>query len=105
MQNTDYIDYYLSSPHQRAKDFRKDSGYKSILKLALQGPIKANDVYQKTDVAEGKKERGRIIGTKMKNLVQWGFLIKTGQVDSLYRQEIFKINEAIRERIRLFVEE
>ncbi|MBI4079362.1 MAG: hypothetical protein HY429_03645 [Candidatus Levybacteria bacterium] len=105
MQNTNYIDYYLSSPQQRAKDFRKDSSYKNILKLALQGSIKANDVYQKTNVAEGKKERGRIIGTKMKNLVHWGFLVKTGQVDSLYRQEIFKLNESIRERIRLFTEE
>lgn len=97
-------EYYLTSPHKKAKDFRKDVDYQSILSLALQGQLQANDVYQKTNVAEGKKERGRIIGTMLKNLVKWGFLIKTGEKDALYRQEIFSFNESLRERIRLLVE-
>lgn len=97
-------EYYLSSPHKKAKDFRKDPDYKGILKLALRGQLQANDVYQKTNVAEGKRQRGRIIGTMLKNLVKWGFLTKTGERDSLYRQEIFSLNEQLRERIRLLVE-
>ena len=97
-------EYYLTSPHKKAKDFRKDVGYKSILRLALQGRLQANDIYQKTNVAEGKKERGRIIGTMLKNLVKWGFLVKTGERDALYRQEIFSLNEPLRERVRLLTE-
>jgi hypothetical protein len=97
-------EYYLTSPHKKAKDFRKDTDYKSILKLALQGQVQANDVYQKTNVAEGKKERGRVIGTMLKNLVKWGFLVKTGKKDPLYRQEIFSLNESLRKQIRLLVE-
>lgn len=97
-------EYYLTSPHKKARNFRKDKDYKSTLRLALQGFIKSNDVYQKTAVAEGKRERGRIIGTMLKNLVQWGFLLKTGEKDALYRQEIFSLNESLREKIRLLVE-
>lgn len=97
-------EYYLSSPHKKAKDFRRDAGYKSILKLALQDQLQANDIYQKTNVAEGKKERGRVIGTMLKNLVKWDFLVKTGERDVLYRQEIFSLNESLREKIRLLVE-
>lgn len=98
-------EYYLTSPHKKAKDFRKDSDYKNILKLALQGQLQANDIYQKTNVAEGKKQRGRVIGTMLKNLVRWGFLVKTGRKDALYRQEIFSLNESLRKKIRLLVEE
>lgn len=97
-------EYYLTGPHKKAKDFRKDADYKAILKLALQGQLQANDVYQKTNVAEGKKERGRVIGTMLKNLVKWGFLVKTGERDSLYRQEIFSLNESLRKQTRLLVE-
>lgn len=104
MSNPDYVNYYLTSPHQKARGFRKNDGYKNILRLALQGSFKTNDIYQKTDVAEGKKQRGRIIGTMLKNLVQWGFLVKSGKKDSLYRQEIFSINEPLREKVRLFAE-
>ena len=97
-------EYYLTSPHKKAKDFRKDNEYKSILKLALQDQLQANDIYQKTNVAERKKQRGRVIGTMLKNLVKWGFLVKTGERDSLYRQEIFSLNELLRKQIRLLVE-
>lgn len=100
----DVAEYYLTSPHKKARDFRKDMWYRDILRLALQNSIKANDIYQKTNVAEGKKQRGRIIGTMLKNLVRWGFLVKTGQKDSLYRQEMFSMNGALREKIRLFTE-
>lgn len=96
--------YYLTSPHQKAKDFRDNDDYKQILSLALKGNIKADDVYQNTSVAEGKKQRGRTIGTMLKNLVKWGFLVKTGERDTLYRQEIFSLNESLREKIRLLVE-
>jgi len=101
---TAVAEYYLTSPHKKASDFRKDTGYKGILKLALQTNLKANDIYQKTNVAEGKKQRGRIIGTMLKNLVKWGFLVKAGERDALYRQEIFSLNEPLRERIRLLTE-
>ena len=97
-------EYYLTSPHKKAKDFRKDANYQGILKLALQGHLQANDIYQKTNVAEGKKQRGRIIGTMLKNLVKWSFLVKTGEKDSLYRQEIFSLNESLRKQTRLLVE-
>lgn len=102
--NNKVAEYYLTSPHKKAKDFRKDPDYKSILKLALQGNLQANDVYQKTNVAEGKRQRGRVIGTMLKNLVKWGFLIKTGEKDALYRQEIFSLNKSLRKQIRLLVE-
>lgn len=105
MKNTlDFANYYLTSPHKKARDFRKDQEYQAILRLALQHPFKANDVYQKTNVAEGKKERGRIIGTMLKNLVLWGFLKKLGEKDPLYRQEYFTFNEDLRSEIRQFVE-
>ena len=104
METLAIAEYYLTSPHKKALGFRKNNNYKKILQLALQSPIKANDVYQKTNVAEAVKVRGRVIGTMLKNLVKWEFLVKTGDKDSLYRQEIFKINEALRERVRLFVE-
>jgi len=97
-------EYYLTSPHKKAKDFRRDVGYKSILRLALQGQIQSNDIYQKTSVAEGEKQRGRVIGAMLKNLVRWGFLVKTGKRDSLYRQEVFSLNESLRKQIRLLVE-
>lgn len=97
--------YYLTSPHQKAKDFRDSNDYKQILSLILKGKIKANDVYQNTSVAEGKKQRGRIIGTMLKNLVQWGFLVKTGEIDPLYRQEYFSLNEKLRSEIRQFIED
>lgn len=96
--------YYLTSPHQRAKDFRNSTDYKQILSLALKDKIKANDVYQNTSVAEKEKHRGRTIGTMIKNLVFWGFINKTGEVDPLYRQEYFILNEELRSEIRLFVE-
>jgi len=95
--------YYLTSPHQKAKDFRNSRDYKQILSLALKGNIKANDVYQNTSVAKGKKQRGRIIGTLLKNLVHWGFLLKTGDTDSLYRQEYFSLNDKLRTEIKEFV--
>lgn len=105
MKNDNRVaEYYLTSPHKKAKDFRKDTDYKSILKLALQGHLQANDVYQKTNVAEGKKQRGRVIGTMLKNLVKWGFLKKTGERDKLYRQDIFILNSDLSDRIRLFVD-
>ncbi|OQX51244.1 hypothetical protein B5M47_01670 [candidate division CPR3 bacterium 4484_211] len=96
--------YYLTSPHKKAKDFRSNNNYKQILALALKDKIKANDVYQNTSVAEGEKQRGRVIGTMLKNLVKWGFLVKTGEKDSLYRQEIFSLNESLRRRIQMLVE-
>lgn len=98
-------EYYLTSPHKKAREFRKDVGYKDILRLALQTSVKANDVYQRTNVAENKKQRGRTIGTMLKNLVKWGFLVKAGQRDKLYRQELFSLNEELRKQIRLFVED
>jgi len=97
-------EYYLTSPHKKAVNFRKDVNYKSILRLALQEQIQANDIYQKTNVAEGKKQRGRIIGTMLKNLIKWGFLVKTGKRDTLYRQEILSLNETLRKQIRLLTE-
>lgn len=97
--------YYLTSPHQKAKDFRNSKNYKQILSLALKGNIKANDVYQNTTVAKGKKQRGRVIGTMLKNLVKWGFLVKTGEKDALYRQEVFSLNEKLHSEIRKFVED
>jgi len=103
-KNFEIANYYLTSPHKKAKDFRSSGDYKSILKLALQGDIKANNIYQHTSVAEGKEQRGRIIGTMLKNLVHWGFLIKTGKHDPLYRQDIFSLNEPLREQARLLVE-
>ena len=96
--------YYLTSPHQKAKDFRDNDNYKQILSLALKANIKANDVYQNTSVAEGEKQRGRIIGTMLKNLVHWGFLEKTGDIDPLYRQENFFLNEKLRSEIRQLIE-
>ena len=104
MEVKTYAEYYLYSPHKRAKDFRNDTDYKTILQLALSGPIKTIDVYQNTNAAEGKNERGRVIGTKLKNLVQWGFLIKTGDMDPIYRQESFLLNERLRKEIRHLVE-
>lgn len=95
--------YYLTSPHQKAKDFRGNANYKQILLLALQGKIKSNDVYQNTSVAEGEKQRGRIIGTMLKNLVHWEFLEKDGKIDPLYRQEYFSLNERLRSEIRQLV--
>lgn len=103
-KNFAVAEYYLTSPHKKAKDFRKDADYNNILKLALQGQLQANDIYQKTSVAEGKKQRGRVIGTMLKNLVKWCFLVKTGEKDALYRQEIFSLNESLREKIRLLIE-
>lgn len=97
--------YYLTSPHQKAKDFRDSLDYKQILSLALKGKIKANDVYQNTSVAEGEKQRGRVIGTLLKNLVHWGFLHKTGEKDPLYRQEYFTLNEELRSEIRHLIEQ
>jgi len=97
-------EYYLISPHKKAKDFRNNNDYKQILSLALKDNIKANDVYQNTSVAEGEKQRGRVIGTMLKNLVHWGFLIKTGEIDSLYRQEIFSLNNSLRKQIQVLVE-
>lgn len=97
-------EYYLTSPHKKAKEFRRNKDYKKILSLALESSVKVNDIYQSTNVAEGKEHRGRVIGTLIKNLVQWGFLIKIGQKDKLYRQELFSINEPLRNRIRLFTE-
>lgn len=97
--------YYLTSPHQKAKDFRNSSSYKQILSLALKDRIKANDIYQNTSVAEGEKQRGRVIGTLLKNLVHWGFLVKTGETDPLYRQEYFSLNDQLRSEVRLFSEE
>lgn len=102
--NNATAEYYLTSPHKKARDFRKNADYKNILKLALQGRLQANDIYQKTNVAEGKKHRGRVIGTMLKNLVKWGFLFKTGKRNVLYRQEIFSLNESLCERIRILVE-
>jgi len=95
--------YYLTSPHQKAKDFRNSKDYRQILSLALKNNIKANDVYQNTTVAKGKKQRGRIIGTMLKNLVRWGFLEKTGKTDPLYRQEYFSLNEKLRSEVKKFV--
>ena len=99
----DVAEYYLTSPHKKARDFRKNAGYKAILKLALQDQIQANDIYQKSNVVEGRKQRGRIIGTMLKNLVKWGFLVKTGKKNHIYRQEIFCLNESLRKQIRLLV--
>lgn len=96
--------YYLTSPHKKAKKFRGNDHYKQILFLALKGNIEANDIYQGTSVAEGEKQRGRIIGTMLKNLVHWGFLEKTGEIDLLYRQEYFSLNEKLRSEIKQFVE-
>ena len=96
--------YYLTSPQQKAEDFRNNNNYKKILSLSLKNKIKADDVYQETKVAEGEKQRGRIIGTMLKNLVLWGFLVKTGDIDHLYRQEYFSLNENLRTKIRQFVE-
>ncbi len=104
MEKQNTVQYYLKSPQKKAKDFRHNNAYKKILTLALQNQVKTDDIYQKTDVAEGRKERGRIIGTMIKNLVQWGFLSKTGNMDKLYRQEIFSLNETFREEIRRLVE-
>ena len=102
--NFEVADYYLTSPHKKARDFRKNTSYRKMLQLALKSSIKANDIYQKTSVAEGKKERGRTIGTMIKNLARWGFLIKAGSRDKLYRQEYFSLNENLREEIRRLVE-
>lgn len=96
--------YYLTSPHQKANDFRNNDNYRKILSLSLKDNIKADDVYQKTSVAEGEKQRGRIIGTMLKNLVHWGFLKKTGEIDPLYRQEYFSLNENLRSEIGKFVD-
>jgi len=65
--------------------------------------MEKNDVYQNTSVAEGERQRGRVVRTLLKNLVHWGFLVKTGDTDSLYRQNIF-INEKVRSEIRILVE-
>lgn len=97
--------YYLTSSHKKAREFRNNLNYKKILKFALVGVFKTDDIYQKTDVAANKKERGRVIGTLIKNLIQWGFLVKTGEIDKLYRQETFSLNEALRERIINFIEQ
>lgn len=96
--------YYLTSPQKKAKDFRDNTDYKQILSIALKEKIKADDVYQNTSVAEGEKQRGRIIGTMLKNLVHWGFLLKTGEIDPLYRQEYFSMNEKLRSEIRKYIE-
>lgn len=97
-------EYYLTSSHKKAQDFRKNSAYKKILNFAFKGKFKVNDIYQKTDVVEGKKERGRIIGTMIKNLVTWGFLVKTGEKDYLYRQEFFTLNDSLKQQVRRFIE-
>lgn len=104
--NINYSSYYLNSHHKKAREFRKNRDYRGILDLALRSKVfKVDDIYQETSVSEGKKERGRIIGTMLKNLIHWGFIIKTGEKDNISRQEYFKINESLRKDIRKLIEE